>query len=210
MSQIVPTITAENPHIFREQIERVEGFTKRIHIDLMDGIFTSNQSVSIEQVWLPTDIICDIHLMFKEPEDVFSDLIALQPHMIIVPAEATFNMNHIKEMLKGTNIKLGLALLPETSVESIKNYLNDIDHLLIFSGNLGHQGGSVANLYLLKKVEVARKINPALEIGWDGGVNDSNVAAFASAGVDIINTGGYIHTAPDAGLAYKTLSGLLP
>jgi ribulose-phosphate 3-epimerase len=68
----------------------------------------------------------------------------------------------------------------------------------------------VADLTLLEKVQQAKSINPNIEIGWDGGVNAENVRQLADAGVDIINSGGYIHRAPDPALAYHTLVKLLP
>lgn len=209
MSQIVPTITAENPHTYREQIERVEPFAKRIHIDLMDGLFTPNQSILVEQVWLPKGVICDIHLMFAEPEDVISDLAVLEPNLIIFPAEASFQLDRVQSALKGLNIKLGLALLPETSIESLGNAIKEIDHLLIFSGNLGYQGGSTANLDLLQKAKIAKKLNPKLEIGWDGSINEKNVREISASGIDTINTGGYIHGNLDPHAAYQTLKRLV-
>lgn len=209
MAQIVPTITAENPHIYREQIERVEKFAKRIHIDLMDGVFTPNQSLDIDQVWLPKGIISDVHVMFAEPEAIINDLIRLEPSLIIIPAEASFDLKNISHLLNSASIKLGIALLPETSVESLGSAINEISHLLVFSGNLGHQGGSTANLDLLAKATKAQELNPKLEIGWDGGVDATNVMVIANEGIQTINTGGFIHGAQDAEDAYKTLSNLI-
>lgn len=205
MSEVVPTITAENPHAYREQIERVEGFAKRIHIDLMDGVFTPNRSVSIEQVWLPKDLICDVHLMFAEPESAVLELATLEPNLIIIPAEALFNLNHIVRILKGTSIKLGLALLPETTIESVSLIIREVDHLLIFSGNLGHQGGSNADLNLLKKASKALELNPKLEIGWDGGINETNIQSIANGGVTVLNSGGFIHSAKNPREAFQIL-----
>lgn len=210
MSQIVPTITAENPHVFREQAERVQSFAERVHIDLMDGVFTPNQSLDTSQVWLLDGLVNDIHLMFQYPQDVLEQLVVLAPALIVIPAEATFDIDEVVELLHANGIKLGIALLAETSVEMVKELLPKIDHLLIFSGNLGYQGGSVANLGLLAKITAAKAINPELEIGWDGGVNNSNVAQLTSAGVDVINVGGSIHAAPDPGLAYHALTALIP
>ena len=210
MAIITPTITAENPHTYREQMERVEPFAKRVHIDLMDGIFTPNKSVSTDQVWLPESITSDIHVMFQNPETVLEKLASLRPDTIIIPAEADFDLKSVLGLLRDAGVKLGLAVLPKTSIESLRNTISELDHLLIFSGNLGYQGGSHADLELLEKVAKARARNPQIKISWDGGVNDSNVQTLAAAGVDIINVGGYIHAALDPGLAYKTLTELLP
>ncbi|MDQ5969686.1 MAG: ribulose-phosphate 3-epimerase, partial [Patescibacteria group bacterium] len=99
MNIICPTITAGNLHTYREQMERVESFAKRIHIDLMDGKFTNNKSIEIEQVWLPEDMPCDIHLMFQNPESVINDLIKLRPQLVIIQAESTFNFIQFANVL---------------------------------------------------------------------------------------------------------------
>ncbi len=70
--------------------------------------------------------------------------------------------------LHDAGIEVGIALLPTTVVDTIVPALDMIDHVLIFSGNLGFQGGQ-ANLALLSKAQKLRSLKPSLEIGWDGG-----------------------------------------
>lgn len=210
MAQIVPTITVENAHVYREQVERVEGFARRIHIDLMDGVFTPNKSVAPEAAWWPEGMKADVHVMFQEPANAIEVLLKLSPKLIIIPAESEFDFAQLQKFRTESKAQFGVALLPETSIASVQGVLQQVDHLLIFSGNLGYQGGSVADLTLLEKVQQAKSINPNIEIGWDGGVNAENVRQLADAGVDIINSGGYIHRAPDPALAYHNLVKLLP
>lgn len=209
MAQVVPTITAENPHVYREQIERVQNFAKRIHIDLMDGRFTPNKSIEVKQAWLPQDITSDIHLMFENPQEALEDLLKLKPHLVVIPAEATINFAEFADALHGSGIKCGLALLKDTSVETIKDKLAVVDSVTIFSGNLGYQGGSVADLDLLEKVAKSKALNPDIEVGWDGGINETNVRALSAAGVEVLNTGGYIQYASDPEEAYKLLESLV-
>lgn len=210
MAIIVPTITAEDPHVYRTQIERVQGFAKRIHIDLMDGVFTPNVSVALDQIWWPEDVVADVHLMFQKPESQLEALVALKPSLVIIHAESDCDIAEFALVLNEAGISCGVALFPETKPEVIANYSSEIQHVLIFSGNLGHQGGSTANLDLLKKVAQIKAINSELELAWDGGVNDSNVSELVNAGIEVINVGGFIHAAPHAGLAYEALSKLLP
>jgi ribulose-phosphate 3-epimerase len=206
MAIIVPTITAENPHTYREQIERVQGFAERLHIDLMDGEFTPNKSVSLDQVWWPENTVADIHLMFENPEAELSRLIALKPNLVVIHAQTNCDIADFARKLNHVGISCGVALFPETDVSVISTYHSEIQQILIFSGNLGHQGGSVANLTLLDKVAQIKAINSKLEVAWDGGVNDSNVTSLAQKGVEVINVGGYIHTAYDASKAYYSLT----
>lgn len=209
MAIIVPTITASNSHVYREQIERVQNFAKRIHIDLMDGVFAPTKSISTSQVWWPENIEADIHIMYEKPEAELEQLIKLKPRMVIVHGEIKADIIQIAKELNQTGIKCGVALLAQTSVESIKKVLPSIQQLLIFSGNLGHQGGSTADLSLLGKASQAKQINPSLEIAWDGGVNYGNVPALIEGGIDSINVGGYIHYHSDPAGQYQKLASLL-
>lgn len=205
MATIIPTVTAENAHVYREQIERIEPFAKRIHIDLMDGVFTPNKSVSPESVWWPEYIRADIHLMHQKPEESLEQLIKLNPALVVIPAESECNFENFGKALNDCGIDFGIALLPETSVDSVSRVLSKVQHMLVFSGNLGHQGGSFANLELLDKVGIAKEINPELEIAWDGGVNDTNVRALIDGGIEAVNVGGYIHANADPAQAFTVL-----
>lgn len=209
MAEIVPTITAENPHVFREQIERVDEFSKRIHVDLMDGVFAPSKSVVPEQVWWPEGTIADVHVMHQEPEEALEALIKLKPRLIILQAESSFDVQKCAERLRAAGIQYGISLLAATAVSEAAELVAAADHLLVFSGNLGYQGGSTADLDLLAKIAEAKAINPDLEIGWDGGVNAENAAKIAQAGVDVINVGGSIHAAENPALAYRALSALI-
>ncbi len=205
MAIIVPTITAENPHQFREQVERLQRFTGHVHLDLMDGIFTKNTGINLEQLWLPEDITCDVHAMYQNPEQVLEEVKKLSVRTFIVPAESECDFKHFAEVLQKAKMQFGVALLAETPVESAKEAIEQADHVLIFSGNLGHQGGSMADLNLLDKISGIKTINPTAEIGWDGGVNIENVKRIAEAGVEIINVGSAIHFADNPERTYQEL-----
>jgi 3-keto-L-gulonate-6-phosphate decarboxylase len=51
-------------------------------------------------------------------------------------------------------------------------------------------------------------LKPSLEIGWDGGVNTSNVQQFINGGVDVLNVGGFIQHAHNPQAAYLELEHL--
>lgn len=209
MAIVVPTITAENAHVYREQIERVQPFAKQIHVDLMDGVFTPNRSLDSAQVWWPEGLKADIHIMYENPLRIINSLLALKPNLIIVQAECRDDISVIRAITKDNKVRLGISLLANTAVDSVANILPELDQLLVFSGNLGYQGGSSVDLNLLTKVAEAKAINPQIELAWDGGLNNINIQKVAEAGVSILNVGSYIHTANDPEVAYSTLSELL-
>src|SRR3990167_2288802 len=207
MSIICQTVTALDEHTYRTQLERVTKFAERIHLDFGDQDFTSVDLLDINSAWRPEDKTIDLHLMFKDPGEVIDQAIRLEPSLIILQAEAEGNFRSLAERLRQADIKVGIALLPDTPVAVITPVLKIIDHVLIFSGNLGHFGGR-ANLSLLGKVSEIKEIRADIEIGWDGGINDQNARTLAVNGIDVLNVGGYIHHAPNPETAYTYLTHL--
>lgn len=189
---ICPAILTDDPTVYRLQVEQSLGYAHRLHIDLADGDFAPQKLIAIEDVWWPGGVRADLHVMYQRPFDHLEALVALQPQLVIVHAEAEGDFMQFAESLHNHGIETGVALLPETPVNAIQPALPLIDHVLIFSGQLGHFGGH-ADLSLLDKARQLREIKPSLEIGWDGGVNDQNAAELAHGGIDVLNAGGYLH-----------------
>jgi ribulose-phosphate 3-epimerase len=208
MAIICPTVLAHEPHEYREQLERIQPFAPRIQIDLTDGDFAPGKTVGLGQLWWNDSDKVDIHLMYQRPMEHLLDLVRLNPHMVIVHAEAEGSFYEIAEELHTHDIKAGVALLKETPVDVILPALDLIDHVLIFSGDLGNFGGA-ADLELLEKAKAIRILNPNIEIGWDGGVNDGNAEQLAKGGIDVLNVGGYIQKAEKPKKAFETLERLI-
>lgn len=205
---ICPTITAYEPHEYREQMDRVSGFATRIHIDLMDGEFAPTRSPGLDQVWWPEHLLADIHLMYKRPMEHIEQLIKLHPHMVVVHNEAELHHMHFAAELHKHDIKVGLALLADTPLEQSEQIMHSFDHALIFSGHLGYHGGT-ADLGLLDKVKAVKAHNPEIEVSWDGGISDQNALQLVQAGVDVLNVGGFIQKAAHPQEAYAKLEAML-
>ncbi len=208
MPVVCPTVLANDAHEFQTQMNRIKSFAKRIQIDLTDGIFAKTPTVALEQVWVPDAISADLHLMYKNPIDYIDEAIKLKPNMIIVHAEADGNFLKIADKAHKQGIKVGVALLAKTSTHRVKPSLPEIDHILIFSGNLGEFGG-IADLHLLDKIKQLKEWKDTLEFGWDGGVNDNNVKQLAEGGVDVLNVGGYIQNSADPQTSFNELNALI-
>jgi ribulose-phosphate 3-epimerase len=189
-------------------MEMLEPFAKRIHIDLMDGVFAPTVSPPLETVWWPPKIIADIHIMYQKPSPYLDLLIKLKPHLVIVHYEAELDHADFAAKLQAAGIKAGLGLLQDTAISDAAPLLAKFDHVMVFSGKLGYHG-SVPDLSLLDKVHEVRRSYPDIEIAWDGGINDQNAKQLAEAGVDVLNVGGFIHKSEDPAASYQRLKELL-
>ena len=208
MKYISPTVTATDEETFNKQLILLNSFAKRIHIDLMDGKFTPTKSPPENLLKVSSPAILDVHVMYNHPLSALDTIIGWKPNLVIVHAECKDDINEVISKLKNNEIKVGLALLPETTVESVQDILPKLQHVLIFGGNLGYQGGKPADLSQLVKVNQCKVFNNYLEFGWDGGANSQNCAEIANAGINVINVGSAIQKAPNPAQEYVTLTEL--
>lgn len=209
MSIICPCVTAPDAHAYREQMARVAPFAKRVHVDFSDGLLAPIKLINPIQAYWPEGVLADLHLMIQKPHEHIETVISLKPNLVIIHAEAEGDLLGFMRQLRAVNIKVGVALLQQTDVLAANDLIADADHVLIFSGDLGHFGGT-ADLTLLKKVGEIRGINANVEIGWDGGVAPDNVASLCLAGVEVLNAGGHIQQAANPQEAYATLVKNIP
>ena len=204
MATIVPTVLA-NSEQYESYILKYAQFAQRIHIDLSDGQFSPSKTVEISEIYWPYSQEVDLHIMYKDPIPLLDEIIALTPNLVIIHSEIDVDYRNFAEKLKTAGIKFGLALLAETPVSKIVSLVDILDHVLIFSGNLGHYGG-VANFALISKISEIKKFNSNIEIGWDGGINQDNAKQLVNAGVDVLDVGGFIAGAENSREAYMKLS----
>lgn len=201
---IVPTITTDNKVEYRTQIERINTFSRRVQIDISDGILAPTATLDITNIWWPKGWTADLHLIMAHPSEHIETILKLSPSLCIIQAEADEDLLPSFDALKKAGIKTGVALLPSTYPGRVKSYIDVVDHVLIFAGKLGAQGGQ-ADLMQMEKIPLIRSMKPELEIGWDGGANMTNVRALAHADVDVINVGAAIARANNPAAAYQEL-----
>lgn len=209
MAIITPTITTADPHEYREQMNLIRSYAEGVHIDFSGGVFTPNKLLPIQDAWRDDKLITHLHIMCHDALEVIEDVISLEADLVILHIESA-NVKQALERLYENGTRAGVALLAESSVADVeKLHIEELfEHVLVFGGHLGFQGAK-ADLSQLHKVQEIKEAFPEVEIGWDGGVNDSNVKEIVRAGVDVINVGGYLKNASDPEKAYATLTSLI-
>lgn len=204
MSEIAPCITVETEEEFRASVERLTPFAERVHIDISDGEFSPVFMVGVNSLWWPKEWTVDVHAMVMRPAEYVDNLIALKPNLITFHVETGINLVPIIQKIQNAGIKAGIALLKSTVPVTVADLINMVDHVLVFSGDLGHYGGT-ASLMQLEKVRLIKNINPNVEIGWDGGVNVDNAFTLTQGGVNVLNVGGALALADDPASVYDKL-----
>lgn len=204
MSVIAPSITVETPDQYKTAVDKIHPFAQRVHIDVSDGEFAPTFLLGETQLWWPKEWQVDIHAMVARPSEHIPQLIALKPALIIFHVETKEDPVAIINQIKAAGIRAGIALLRPTVPSTVAEAIKAADHIMIFSGELGKYGGA-ASLMQLEKVRLIKALNPAVEIGWDGGISLENAYTLTQGGVDVLNVGAALANAEDPAATYQAL-----
>jgi len=205
MAIVAPTILTETLDEYKASIDRLTPFAQRVHIDISDGEFAPNFLLGEGQLYWPKEWQVDIHAMVSRPSEHLAQLINLKPNLIIFHVEIQEDRAALINQIKAAGIKAGIALLKTTVPSTVADIIKLADHVMIFSGELGKNGGT-ASLMQLEKVRLVKAINPAVEIGWDGGVNIENAYTLAQGNVNVLNAGSAISGSETPADAYAALT----
>ena len=204
MAIVAPCLTVETLDEYKVLVEKYSEFAKRVHIDITDGEFAPTFLLGVDQISWPAEWEVDIHAMVARPSEYIDRMIDLKPRTIILHAEVEEDILPLLQKIKQTGIKAGIALQKKTVPKNVHELIEVADHVLVFSGELGHYGGK-ADLMQLEKVRLIRNIHPEVEIGWDGGASVENAFSLNQGGVDVINAGGVLSKAADAKAVYEQM-----
>ena len=84
-----------------------------------------------------------------------------------------------------------MALKPETKVKEVKDFLKDVDYVLILTVHPGFYGAKFLSAPL-KKIKQIKKINPKIKIIVDGGMDPKTIKKAVKAGADLFVSGSYV------------------
>lgn len=173
------------------------------HLDVMDGSFVPNISYGlpiIEQIKKTTTKVLDVHLMIVNPEKYIVDFKKAGADVLSVHYEACPHLHSTLQQIKAQGMKAGVAINPHTSVDLLKDVINDIDVVCVMSVNPGF-GGQKFIEHTYKKVRALKQIildaNASTLIEIDGGVTENNASALVKAGADILVAGTTVFKAAD-------------
>ena len=161
-----------------------------VHIDIMDNTFTKTYSFELsELLTINTRKKLDIHIMSTNLDYQIKEAFKLDPESITFHVESTADVDKYIKMIKDKNIKVGLAISPETKLDKIKEFENDIDLLLVMSVTPGKGGQE----FIPETVDKLKKINKNRKylVSVDGGINDATIKLVKKY-VDIVVSGNYI------------------
>ncbi len=174
--------------------------TDYIHIDVMDNIFVPNYQFPIEEInklITKSEKKVDIHLMTNDPE-YYIDRINQNNNIsnITIHLEIDKDIAYLTKKIKNLGYKVGLAIKPQTSIELLKEYIENIDQILVMSVEPGF-GGQKFIEETPRRIKDIKKLNNNITIEVDGGINEKtidkikDISNIAVVGSYIINNDDY-------------------
>jgi len=183
MQKVVPAILTADPSVLKEQLGILKGHSNWVHIDIMDGKFVPNISISLFELGEAAQFFnLEIHLMVADPKKYFEDCAAVSAKRVIYHWEATHDISGDYPFQKG------IAFNPDTAIPSLEQ---KPDSILVMSVHPGFQGQEFVSL-ALEKAKEAKSRFPEVLVGMDGAIGEENIKGAFGAGIDYVMIGSRI------------------
>ena len=174
--------------------------TNYFHIDVMDGEFVKNNTHDkmlefCEYLNHIARTPLDVHLMVKDIKNFIDGYLIFNPNVITFHYEACKDDEEVMKMIsyiKDKQIRVGLAIKPDTKIEQIEKFLPYIHLVLVMTVEPGKGGQTLikSNIKKINKLnQIREEQNLNFDIEADGGINVENSQELIDAGTDILVAG---------------------
>ena len=200
-TQILPSLLAADLGRLADELRRAEASgAEAIHIDIMDPTFVPNMSFgpSVVDFCRRTcpGFYRNVHLMMNRPDLYLEKFAQAGAQTLQVHVEADCDLHVELRRIRGMGVRCAIVLNPETPVELLAPYLDEIDEALVMTVHPGY-GGQKFIGECLPKVAWLRERRPCLDVMVDGGINAETAVLASKAGANQFVAGSYLFAQSD-------------
>ena len=186
------------------------GGISMIHVDIMDGLYVNAIAGSIQElsdIRTKTKLHLHVHLMTVNPFVWSQKAINAGADTVIISVD-TFGMQDAIDFIKKAGKRCGIALNPDTDPLVIKDFLSQIDEVMVMAVAPG-AAGQKFNPDIIKTIKMLnytrKKHKLKYLISVDGGINPETAKLGWDAGANLLISGSYLEKSPDFPLAVQKL-----
>lgn len=201
---VSPSILSANPLNLLEDITKIEkAGADWHHIDVMDGHFVPNLTFGlplIKALKKQTSLPLDVHIMVANPDEVALQYVEAGADFLTFHLEAATDPLSIVQSLRSLEVKVGIAINPETNIAEVYPYIDKIDLILLMSVNPGKGGqtfieSTYSKIDQLQQTIAGKSMKQKPIISVDGGVNSKNAKTLIAKGVNALVAGSFVYGA---------------
>ena len=194
------------------EIESVLPYSDSFHIDVADGhfvptlLFFPDMVAAIRTV---TKKPLHVHLMVSDPASLAQPFIDAGADMISVQVEA-WTAREALGIISRAGRKSGLALLLDTPIHALREYLGQADAVIATGTKVGIKGVDLAPeaCQWLSAIRDLIKEHPQVQLYADGGIREHTVPKLREAGADAVVPGSLLFKSRDKQRVHEWLKAL--
>lgn len=184
--KIVPAVLESSVEAVQEKVDRLKGVSKVVGVDIVDGVFADNLTISAEDLRDVdfSELEVEVQLMTEYPIELLGALSGAGVSRVFGHVERMGSKEEFIKTAIDLVIKPGLALDLYTPVEEIDRDLWDkLDGVLLMGVKAGFSGQEF-DKRVLGKIKKMRQMGFEKPIQVDGGMRPETVKKCMEAGAD--------------------------
>lgn len=201
--QLIPAIITRTQNDLDASLDRIEGLVDKVQLDIIDGVFANNISMNFNFDISGRSLKSEAHLMVNNPLP-WIEKNSESVDTILVHLETCKHPDDILHHIKKKGKKTGIAIVPDTPVQAIVEYLDDIDQVLIMTVNPGFYGSTFLP-HTIDKIQELRAIDADIDIEVDGGITPDTIRLVRDAGANMFVSGSFILKSNDVKASIEAL-----
>jgi ribulose-phosphate 3-epimerase len=192
-------LSADFARLGQQAKEAEDAGAEGIQIDVMDGHFVPNLTFGpgvVRALRKSVGLFLDAHLMIDNPSNFLGEFARAGSNRIIVHQEVCNDLPEILQTIRKLNVEAGVALNPETPVETVKNILGIADCVQVMTVNPGFAGQRFMEDQLSKVQWLRREVDRRglkTSIVVDGGVDEKTAPLAVKAGANVLVAGSSVY-----------------